>query len=58
MSDQFLRVEGVTEMYDVVRGRDMVGLVWRQGDVWHAATSSMANPTITEASREQAAAKL
>ncbi|MES3100556.1 hypothetical protein [Sphingomonas faeni] len=58
MADQFVRVPGVTELYDVVRGGRTVGMVWLHRGVWHAALISMANPTISEPSRELAAAKL
>lgn len=56
--DQFVRADGATEMYNVVRDREIIGLVWRIGDVWHASANSMHNPGITEQSREAAAAKL
>lgn len=56
--DKFIRVDGLTELYDVVRDREIVGLVWRHGAIWHASAFSMANPAISEASREAAAARL
>ena len=58
MPDQFIRAEGVTEMYNVVREREIIGLVWRIVDMWHASANSMYNPGITEQTREAAAAKL
>jgi hypothetical protein len=56
--DMFLRVDGVTEMYDVLRAGTSVGIVWKIGDEWLADRSSMATPSIRATTREDAAAKL
>lgn len=54
----FLKIEGVTEMYEAVHQGEIIGLVWRNKEIWHASVNSMANPTITENSKENAASKL
>lgn len=54
----FLKIEGVTEMYDAVHKGEIIGIVWRNKEIWHASVNSMANPNITENSKESAASKL
>ena len=56
--DVFLPVHGCTMLFDVVRSGEIVGIVWQQGDAWLADPTSMANPSIREATRSAAASKL
>jgi hypothetical protein len=55
---EFFRVDGQTDLYDVVRDTRTIGIVWRRGAVWHASVESMADTKIAEQTREAAAAKL
>jgi hypothetical protein len=54
----FLPIDGVTEMYDVLRAGTSVGIVWKIGGEWLADRTSMSTPSIRATTREDAAAKL
>lgn len=58
INDTFLPIDGATEMYDVVRNGEVIGLVWKQSTEWFADATSMAAPSIRERTREEAASKL
>jgi hypothetical protein len=46
------------ETYVVHRDREDIGMVWRNGSVWHADRFSLHQPQISELTREEAAARL
>lgn len=59
MSDEkYLRLDGVTVMFDVQRGGQSIGIVWKDRDRWFADPRSMSAPQICETTREAAAEKL
>jgi hypothetical protein len=55
---QYLRIEGETEIYDVVRDGKMLGLVWQRAGAWYADRYSMLGPEICGATRDEVAVKL
>lgn len=55
---KYLKVDGPTEIYDVVRDGKMVGIVWQRAGVWYADRYSMLDPGISGANRDEAAVKL
>lgn len=59
MSDlAFLRVDGATEIFDVVMEGESIGNVWLRGGRWYADEWSMAAPAISADTREGAAQEL
>jgi hypothetical protein len=59
MSDEkYLRLDGLTVMFDVQRGGQSIGIVWEDKGQWYADPQSMAAPQICETTREAAADKL
>ncbi|WP_332756809.1 hypothetical protein [Sphingomonas sp. LB2R24] len=59
MSDEkYLRLDGLTVMFDVQRGGQSIGIVWEDKGRWYADPQSMGSPQICEATREAAAEKL
>jgi len=54
----FIRLDGVTPIYDVVRGDEVIGMVWQVADTWYADRCSMSNPSISGSGREEVAAQL
>jgi len=55
---QHLRVVGSTELYDVVRDGETLGIVWQIAGVWYADQYSMTAPEIRGGSRDEVTAKL
>lgn len=54
----FLRVDGVTEMFDVVMAGESIGNVWQNAGQWYADEWSMSAPAICAATKEEAAQQL
>ena len=55
---QYLKVDGPTEMYDVVQNGETLGIVWQRAGAWYADRYSMTNPEVCGTTRDEVAAKL
>ncbi len=55
---QYLKVDGPTEIYDVARSGEMLGMVWQRAGIWYADRYSMGDPKISGADREEVTDKL
>lgn len=55
---QFIRIEGQTEIYDVIRDGAVLGIVWRSGGRWFADRVNMADPAISGLTRDEVVARL
>ena len=56
--EKYLRLDGLTVMYDVQRGGHSIGIVWEDKERWYADPYSMGSPKICEATRKAAAERL
>jgi hypothetical protein len=55
---QYHRIDGSTEIYDVVRDGTTFGMVWQRSGSWYADRYGMTNPEVCGATRDEVAAKL
>lgn len=55
---QYLKVDGPTEIYDIVRDREMLGIARERVGAWYADRYGMTNPEVCGATRDEVAAKL
>lgn len=51
-------VPGSTEMYEIFDRGEVVGIVWRRGDTWHADPFSMSQSSICGIDRDAVAQEL
>lgn len=55
---KFQPAGGASDLFDVLVNDYVVGIVWTRSGRWHAAESSMADWSINEPTREEAAKQL